>query len=156
METPLRKKGGPIELLHPDRQWEMNQKDVIEAPWMLKHKGTYYLLYSGSAPYSDDYSIGYASAKSPVGPFLKFSGNPVMKKGTGVFGPGHCAVVKTPDRKLWMVYHQKTYKSKGWDRIICIDPVWFDDNGVLHGKATRSLSQRAPFAGTLSANSLNP
>jgi beta-xylosidase len=125
----------------------MKGRAITEAPWLLKHKGTYYLLYSGAAADTGDYAIGYAAAKSPVGPFSKHTGNPIMKKGNGVFGPGHCAVTKTPDGKLWMVYHQKKDGSKGWDRIICIDALWFDDRGVLHGKATRSVPQPAPFAG---------
>lgn len=146
MSTPLLKKDGPLEIVRPEQPWEMKGRPITEAPWMLKHGETYYLLYSGGGADTEDYAIGYATAKSPVGPFSKYSGNPVMKEGNGVFGPGHCAVTNTPDGRLWMVYHQKKDSSKGWDRIICIDPIWFDEKGVLHGKATRSVPQRAPFA----------
>lgn len=152
MKTPFRKKGKHSEIIKPTELWEMKQQSITEAPWLLKHEGTYYLLYSGGAADTQDYSIGYATAKSPIGPFSRYPGNPVMKKGNGVFGPGHCAVAKTPDGKLWMVYHQKRDASRGWDRIICIDPLWFDDKGVLHGKATRSAPQPAPFAGSGSFN----
>ena len=148
METPLRRQGGPTEVLRPSAPWEMNPRPITEAPWLLKHKGTYYLLYSGGGPDTEDYSIGYATAKSPLGPFSKYPGNPIMKKGKGVFGPGHCAVVQTPDGRLWMVYHQKKDASRGWDRIICIDALWFDDKGVLHGEATRSEPRPAPFTGS--------
>jgi xylan 1,4-beta-xylosidase len=152
METPLRKKGKPLEIIKPTESWEMRGRPITEAPWLLKHKGTYYLLYSGGGADTPDYGIGYATSKSPVGPFFKYSGNPVMKKGNGVFGPGHCAVTKTPDGKLWMVYHQKRDGSRGWGRIICIDPLWFDDNGILHGKATRSVLQPAPVTGSRTGN----
>ena len=148
MKTPLRKKGRPVEILRPSEPWEMKQRPITEAPWLLKHKGTYYLLYSGGGPDTEDYAIGYATSKSPVGPFVKYSGNPIMKKGNGVFGPGHCAVVTTPDGRLWMVYHQKRDSSRGWDRIICIDALWFDDKGVLHGQPTRSEPKTAPFTGS--------
>ncbi len=70
----------------------------------------------------------------------------MVKIGGGVFGPGHCAVVKTPDGHYWMVYHQKRNNLKDWDRIICIDRIWFDDKGVLHGKATRSIPQPVPLS----------
>jgi hypothetical protein len=43
-----------------------------------------------------------------------------------------------------MVYHQQKDKTKGWNRIICIDPIWFDENGVLHGKASRAAPRPAP------------
>ncbi len=123
METPLRKKGNPLEIIRPTELWEMKPWAITEAPWLLKDKGIYYLLYSGGEADTQDYAIGYATSKSPIGPFSKYPGNPIIKKGHGVFGPGHCAVAKTPDGKLWMVYHQKKDSSKGWDRIICIDPL---------------------------------
>jgi xylan 1,4-beta-xylosidase len=145
MESPLRKKGRPVELIRPTEPWERNHRPVAEAPFMLKHRGRYYLLYSGGSPDSADYAIGYATAENPLGPFSKYPGNPLMKRHNRVFGPGHCAVIKTPDGKLWMVYHQKTDASKGWDRIICIDRIWFDDKGVLHGEATRAAPRTAPF-----------
>jgi xylan 1,4-beta-xylosidase len=144
MESPLRKKGKPIKLLRPDSEWEKKGRAINEAPWMLKHGGIYYLLYSGGGADTRYYAIGYASSKSPTGPFVKYSGNPIMKQWDGVYGPGHCAVTKDADGKLWIVYHQKTYRSKGWDRVICIDPLWFDAEGVLHGKPTRAKPQVAP------------
>ncbi len=144
MESPVKKKGAPIQLLRPTEQWEKKSIPVVEAPWMLKHNGTYYLLYSGGGPDTADYAVGYAVSGSPVGPFTKFAGNPIVKKGPGIFGPGHCSVI--PDRagNLWMVYHQKTNAKKGWVRIICIDPLWFDGQGILHGRATRGTPEKAP------------
>ena len=111
---------------------------------MLKHRDLYYLLYSASGADSQEYAIGYATAKSPFGPFTKFDGNPIMQKGGNIFGPGHCSVTKASDGQFWMVYHQQKTGSRGWNRIICIDPLWFDDQGVLHGKATRGKEQAAP------------
>jgi xylan 1,4-beta-xylosidase len=144
MESPLRKKGGPVQLLSPKEAWEMNGVPVIEAPWMIKHQGAYYLLYSGGSADSEDYAIGYATAKHPMGPFTKYTGNPIIRKGGGIFGPGHVSVVRDQAGKLWMVYHQQKDKTRGWNRIICIDPLWFDGEGVLHGKATRGTPQPAP------------
>ncbi|MEJ2697785.1 MAG: glycoside hydrolase family 43 protein [Candidatus Sulfobium sp.] len=144
MESPVLKKGRPVAVLHPTEQWEKNHRAITEAPWMLRHKGIYYLLYSGGGANTEYYAIGYATSKSPLGPFVKYPGNPIMKKGKGVFGPGHCSVTEDADGKLWMVYHQKTDASRGWDRIICIDRIWFDSKGVLHGKATRGKLQPAP------------
>jgi xylan 1,4-beta-xylosidase len=144
MESPLRKKGRPVELIRPTEPWEINHRPTTEAPFMLKHGDTYYLLYSGGSPDSADYAIGYATARDSLGPFSKYRGNPIMKRHNGVYGPGHCAVIATPDGKLWMVYHQKTNASKGWDRIISIDRIWFDEKGVLHGEATRGTPQAAP------------
>jgi beta-xylosidase len=144
MENALRKAGEPLQIIRPGAPWEKNGQPITEAPWMLKQGETYYLLYSGGGADTRHYAIGYAVAKGPLGPFTKYAGNPIMKEGNGVFGPGHCSVIKTPDGKFWMIYHQKKNGSKNWDRIICLDPLWFDDEGVLHGRATRGTPQPAP------------
>jgi len=144
MTSPLHMKGNPIRIIQATDPWEQKNAALTEAPWMLKHRGVYYLLYSASGADSQDYAIGYATAASPLGPFAKYTGNPIIKKEDNIFGPGHCSVTKTGDGRLWMVYHQQKNSSRGWNRIICIDPLWFDEQGVLHGKATRGLSRPAP------------
>ncbi len=144
MASPVQKRGRPIPLIQPTEPWEKKGHPVTEAPWMLKHEGTYYLLYSGGGADTADYAIGYATARNPAGPFAKFPGNPIVKRGSGIFGPGHCSIIKDRTGNLWMVYHQKTDDVKGWNRIICIDPVWFDENGILHGRATRGTPEPAP------------
>jgi len=144
MASPIRKKGGPVELIAPDEEWEMKDVPVAEAPWMLKHEGFYYLLYSGGSADSEHYAIGYATAKSPLGPFTKYRNNPIIREGNGVLGPGHLSVTHDREGKLWMVYHQQRDETRGWNRIICIDPLWFDEKGVLHGRASRATPQPAP------------
>ena len=144
MQTPLEKEGEPIKLIWPTEPWETIRGAVTEGPWMLKHDGTYYLLYSGTGASSLDYAIGYATAERPTGPFTKYPGNPIVKRGNGALGPGHGCVVKDAANNLWSVYHQQKDDSRLWNRFICIDPLWFDENGVLHGKATRGTPQPAP------------
>lgn len=144
MESPLRKKGAPVELISPKEVWEKKDVPVTEAPWTIKHQGVYYLLYSGGSADSEDYAIGYATSKNPLGPFTKYQGNPIIHKGKGIFGPGHPSVIRDQAGKLWLVYHQQKDRTRGWNRIICIDPLWFDAGGVLHGKASRATSRPAP------------
>jgi beta-xylosidase len=144
IESLIKKQGNPVQLISPTEKWERRHTPLTEAPWMLKHRGVYYLLYSASGANTMEYAIGYATANSPLGPFTKYAGNPVIKKGDGIFGPGHVSITKDLNGTLWMVYHQQTGRTIGWNRIICIDPVWFDDKGVLHGKATRGTPQPAP------------
>lgn len=144
MADPLTKRGGTTEVIRPTEAWERKKGSVTEGPWMLKHKGLYYLMYSGSGADGPDYGIGYATASSPTGPFTKHAGNPIGKRGNGVFGPGHHCVITGPDKKLWMVYHQQNSEKIGWDRFLAIDPLWFDDEGVIHVKTTRGTEEPAP------------
>ncbi len=144
MKSPMEKEGKPIEILKPTEPWEKISGDVTEGPWMLKHKGTYYLLYSGTGANSLNYAIGYATAKKPTGPFTKYEGNPIVSRNEQAFGPGHGCVIKDGADQLWSVYHQQKDDTQEWNRFVCIDPLWFDENGVLHGKATRGTPHPVP------------
>ncbi len=137
MRDPLTPQGETHLVIEPTEPWEKRRGAVTEGPWMLKHQGRYYLMYSGSGANGPEYAIGYATATSPLGPFTKYAHNPIAQQGNGVFGPGHHCVVTGPDDQLWMVYHQQNNTRIGWDRFLAIDPLWFDQNGVIHTQTTR-------------------
>lgn len=144
MADPLTPQGERVAVLHPTEPWEMVSGHVTEGPFMVKHNGTYYLMYSGTGADSPNYGIGYATSKSPVGPFEKFAGNPIVRRRDGIFGPGHHCVVTGPDGKLWMIYHQKYDDDTNYDRFLALDPVWFDDGGRMHARVTRGTKEPAP------------
>jgi xylan 1,4-beta-xylosidase len=144
MADPVREKGAPTVIIDPTEAWETRSGHVTEGPFMLKHKGTYYLMFSGSGADSPNYGIGYATSKSPTGPFVKYAGNPIAHRGGNIFGPGHHCVVEGPDGKLWLVYHQKWAEEQSFHRFLAIDPIWFDDQGVLHTKLSRDTNEPAP------------
>lgn len=143
MADPLTPQGEPTEVIRPTEPWEKHGH-VTEGPWMLKRQGTYYLMYSGSGAMGPDYAIGYATATSPTGPFTKYAGNPIARRGNGIFGPGHHCVAESPDGRLWLVYHQKSTEKSDWDRFLALDPLWFDDQGVIHTRLSRGTDEPAP------------
>jgi beta-xylosidase len=144
LADPLTKEGEARILIHPTEAWEKRSGQVTEGPFMVKHNGTYYLMYSGTGANSPNYGIGYATSKSPLGPFVKYPGNPIAHRGGGVLGPGHHCVIQGPDGKLWMVYHQKWSTEKSFHRFLAIDPLWFDAQGVIHVRVTRGTDEPAP------------
>ncbi len=148
MSDPLTKarghEGDRIEVLHPTERWEKASGEVTEGPFMLKHKGTYYLTYSGTGADSPNYAIGYATSKSPLGPFEKYAGNPIAHREKGIYGPGHHCVVNGPDGKMWMVYHQKYEDRTSYRRFLALDRIWFDDDGKLRARVTRGTDERGP------------
>lgn len=146
MADPVTPAGDARQVLHPTEPWEMAAGEVTEGPFILKRQGTYYLMYSGSGANSPHYAIGYATSKSPLGPFKKYAGNPIAQRREGLYGPGHHCVVEGPDGRLWMFYHQKWNDRVNWGRFIAIDPLWFDDEGVLHARVTRGTEEPAPGA----------
>lgn len=66
------------------------QWPVAEGPSIIKYQGVYYLFYSANDFRNPDYAVGYATSKHPLGPWKKYSGNPIIKKAMiGHNGPGH-------------------------------------------------------------------
>lgn len=77
---------------HPQAWENLAHKSwtVTEGPTVLKHRGKYYLFYSGNGFKSIYYAVGYAVADHPFGPWKKFKGNPILNKDLiGENGPGH-------------------------------------------------------------------
>ena len=144
MKNPLTKESEAKRVIWPTEEWEMRSGHVTEGPFMLKHKGVYYLMYSGTGADSPNYGIGYATSKSPLGPFTKYAGNPIAHREGKVLGPGHHCVVEGPDHKLWLVYHQKWDAEKNFNRFLAIDPLWFDEQGVIHARVSRDVDEPAP------------
>jgi beta-xylosidase len=144
MTDPLTPDGTPKCLIRATEDWEKHGGPVTEGPWMLKHKGVYYLMYSGSGTDVPEYAVGYATASDPLGPYTKYAGNPVARPGGGVIAPGHHSVAEGPDGRLWFVYHQKKTERRAYDRFLAIDPLWFDEQGVIHTKLSRDTDQPAP------------
>ena len=82
MSDPVTQRKATSQNRHPpDRAMGKISGHVTEGPFMLKHNGVYYLMYSGTGADSPNYGIGYAMANSPLGPFEKFSSNPIVQRG---------------------------------------------------------------------------
>ncbi len=130
-------------LLRADCDWELKDCDVAEGPFVLKHKGKYYLTYSANHTRSEDYAVGYAISDSPYGPFIKYEGNPILHKTDLVNGTGHHSFTRSADGKeLICVYHRHFSKSEFTPRLVCIDRASFerrdegDDVLVIYGPTT--------------------
>lgn len=77
------------EVLNNDaRTWEGG---VVEATWVVKRNGQYYMFYSGNV-YDNRYRTGVARGPSPRGPFTK-KGAPILTNNARWVGPGHGSVV---------------------------------------------------------------
>lgn len=146
MASPMEPNGERKVILQPESDWEKRAGHVTEGPWMIKRQGRYYLIYSGSGADTPDYAVGYATANKPMGPFTRAPHNPIVRRGEGVFGPGHGCAIRDAAGKWWHVYHQKRNDRVEWDRFIALDPFWFDADGKLTSRASRGTPQPAPAA----------
>lgn len=144
LSSPTEPAGAPKLVLQPQSGWETRAGRVTEGPWMIKHAGRYYLMYSGSGANTPDYAVGYAVADHPLGPFTRAPHNPIVHRSDGLFGPGHGCAIQDDAGQWWHIYHQKRTERIEWPRFIAMDPLRFDDAGRLHGTATRGRPQAAP------------
>ena len=130
-EDGLQVVGKPILLITDDQPWE---NGLVEGPWITQpaNSSFFYLFYSGCGYASTCYAIGVARAPSPLGPYVKFAGNPILhtkdpETGVSFEGPGHCSVVARYPNKVgapWvMVYHAWPHGGIGTHRMMMTDTV---------------------------------
>lgn len=102
-----------------------------EGPTVLKHDGKYYLTYSTNYYCSIYYSVCYSVAESPLGPFKKYKGNPILAYiPDELSGPGHNSFFYD-NGKLICVFHSHTdYNNPCENRRMCYCEARFTD-GVL-------------------------
>ncbi len=94
---------------------------VTEGPAVLKHKGLYYLVYSANDFRNIDYAVGYATSRSPLGPWKKYEGNPILSRHTiGINGSGHGDFVKDGAGALWYVFHTHYNNGQVSPRVTAI------------------------------------
>lgn len=124
----------------------------IEGAYVIKHEETYYLFYSS---WTRGYEIGYATAPKITGPWKKHPGNPfygAMNKETcekngfewsgdenNPFNQvGHNEIFTGPDGRFWLSCHG--IREDGVPMLV-IDPIWFDDKGVIHSSGPTYMPQ---------------
>lgn len=79
---------------------------IMEGPTVIKLKGKYYLFYSANHFRNIDYSVGYAVADSPYGPWVKQQDSPILHRSiVGENGAGHGDLFEGLDGQLYYVYH---------------------------------------------------
>ena len=101
---------------------------INEGPWVNEVDGRFVLTYSGFGGDRAGYSLGYAVADSPLGPFEKSLDNPFLAQepDKGFYGPGHHSIVEGFCGDLLLFYHTKVSPEPGWERRIRYAPVTFD------------------------------
>jgi xylan 1,4-beta-xylosidase len=72
----------------------------------LKKDGIYYLIYSANDFRNPDYAVGYATSKSPLGPWVKSKSSPIItRKLIGVNGTGHGDLFLDKNNQMQYIFH---------------------------------------------------
>jgi beta-xylosidase len=107
------------------KRWPVNEGASI-----LKHKGLYYMFYTANHFKSPKYAVGCATAKTPLGPWTKYKGNPVLSQTPRLRGTGSVSFVTAPNGDLYIVYHAHKDTETVLPRKMCMDKVEFIPNPV--------------------------
>ncbi|HZG26058.1 MAG TPA: glycoside hydrolase family 43 protein [Chitinophagaceae bacterium] len=118
---------------------EITPKGYVEGPFMFLKNGKYYFMWSEGGWTGPDYSVAYAIADSPLGPFERIG--KILQQDPGVAtGAGHHSVLHVPKSDKWyIVYHRRPVGDTDANhRVTCIDEMRFDAKGnILPVKITK-------------------
>jgi beta-xylosidase len=138
----------PKLVVQAEQDWEAidraHPSSCNEGAFVFKYHDLYYLTYSAGHYLSPKYAIGYATADSPFGPWIKGNDNPLVQKdlSLGISGPGHNSITWSPDRKeMFIVYHvHYDPENPSGDRQVFIDRIHVSEerrlkfDGPVRGK----------------------
>jgi beta-xylosidase len=111
---------------------EITPEGYVEGPFMFVRDNKYYFMWSEGGWTGPDYSVAYAIADSPFGPFTRI-GKILEQDPAVATGAGHHSVIHVPGTdEYYIVYHRRPLgETDGNHRETCIDRMYFDKNGRI-------------------------
>jgi beta-xylosidase len=111
---------------------EITPEGYVEGPIMFIRDGKYYFMWSEGGWTGPNYSVAYAIADSPFGPFKRI--DKILQQDPAIAtGAGHHSVINPPATNDWyIIYHRRPLgETDGNSRVTCIDKMYFDNNGLI-------------------------
>jgi beta-xylosidase len=111
---------------------EITPEGYVEGPIMFRKDGRYYFMWSEGGWTGPNYSVAYAIADSPFGPFKREA--KILQQDPAIAtGAGHHSVIQSPKSGNWyIVYHRRPLtETDGNSRETCIDRMEFDAEGKI-------------------------
>ena len=111
---------------------EITPENYVEGPFMFKKDDKYYFMWSEGSWTGPDYSVAYAVADSPFGPFKRI-GKTLQQDTKIATGAGHHSIIHNKDTDdHYMVYHRRPLDETDRNsRETCIDLMEFNDDGTI-------------------------
>jgi len=125
-------RGDPVRIMENDQDAERN---IIEAPVLLKQGGNYVLLYSGGEYWNGSYFSSYAVSETITGPYTK-AYRPLMTNDSldgAVDGPGGADIIRGDTDHI--VFHG--HLPAGGRGVYVADLGWANDYPVVRGSRVR-------------------
>jgi len=111
---------------------EITPENYVEGPMMFLRNSIYYLMWSEGGWTGPNYSVAYAMATSPFGPFKRV-GKILQQDSSVATGAGHHSLFHNIKNDNWyIVYHRRPLgETDGNHRVVCIDKMFFDKDGKI-------------------------
>jgi beta-xylosidase len=111
---------------------EITPEGYVEGPFMFIKDGRYYFMWSEGGWTGPNYSVAYAMADSPLGPFKRI-GKILQQDPAVATGAGHHSVMHHHKADKWyIVYHRRPLgETDANHRVTCIDEMHFDEKGFI-------------------------
>ena len=126
---------------------EITPLGYVEGPFVFKRNGKYYFMWSEGGWGGPDYSVAYAIADHPTGPFNRI-GKILQQDPSVATGAGHHSVVSIPGKdQYYIIYHRRPLtETDANSRVTCIDEMKFDQDGfILPVKITNQGVKKQPL-----------
>lgn len=112
--------------------------DFREAVTALKRGRRYHFTWSVDDTGSEDYRVHYGTAEHLFGPVEYRYPVLVKNEDKEMLGTGHHSILQEPGTdRYWIAYHRfvtpltRYAEGKGYHREVCIDPLSFDEDGLM-------------------------
>jgi beta-xylosidase len=104
----------------------------VEGPFMFRKSGKYYFMWSEGGWGGPNYSVAYAIADSPLGPFKRI-GKILQQDPEIATGAGHHSVIHVPGTDQWyIIYHRRPKgETEANYRVTCIEKMEFGKDGYI-------------------------
>jgi hypothetical protein len=152
-----------------DRRWEEGSttiKSYVDRDG--RREAVYYLTYSANNWENPDYGVGYATAASPLGPWKKHAGNPILAKDPSLpmYSTGHGSIANSPAGNQTYYVHHGRPSATGGPRKLYTERLFMQENSPdTNGNPTLAIDQTtddrpvpsgvAPYAMSASATLLS-
>lgn len=117
-----------------------------EGGYMVKRNGIYYFIYAHMGRSNRPTCIGYATAKSPFGPF-KYGGVIVDNANCDPSNWNNHGSIVEYKGKWYVFYHRATHNSNMM-RKACIEPITFNADGSINEVEMTTQGAGAPLKAT--------
>jgi beta-xylosidase len=103
-----------------------------EGVFVFKRNGKYYFMWSEGDWKTPNYSVAYAIADSPFGPFERID-KILQQDDTIATGAGHHSVIQIPDKDEWYIFYHRhpLGDTNGNHRETCIEQMYFNEDGTI-------------------------